>query len=54
MHDITDYIKMVADGMGVELSDEKLKIVAHDLLNNRDYSKMLTYLENSIRAIKDA
>jgi len=54
MHDITDYIKMIADGMGVELSDERLKTVAHDLLNHRDYNKMLSYLENSIRAIKDA
>ena len=54
MHDIKDYINMVASGMGVELSDEKLKIVANDLLNHREYNKMLAYLEGLIRAIKDA
>lgn len=49
MHNMSNYIKMVAKSMAMPLSDEASKELAHELARSRRYGQLLEALELKIK-----
>ena len=52
MHSIHDYVRLIADSMAVELSQEKINRIANWLVKSEKYKEMLHELEDMIQAEK--
>lgn len=49
MHDMSDYIKMVAKSMAMPLSDDAAKELAHELVRSQQYNQILQAIELKIK-----
>lgn len=49
MQSVADYVKMVANTMGKNLSDEVISKLANDLISSETYNEMLAELETKIK-----
>ncbi len=48
MHTINDYVRFIADSLGVKLSEEKINKLGIELINDEKYVEVLHNLENKI------
>lgn len=53
MHNIEDYVIMVARSMGRELSQENIKLLSHELINSKQYTQVLKALELKILKVAE-
>ena len=53
MHTINDYVRFIADSLGVKLSEEDLNKITKSLINNKNYNLMLEDLERMINISRE-